>query len=216
MALRAAGALCAEDIGATGTTTIFSRIYGEGLGAGGVRHMSFDEFAFATATATDGWRYYLAAPVLRTRQRVQADDLDTALPADLECYYDGAIGSELFTKIDWPWLAHVHPGVALETCQLWAGCGTGITPLHFDALNNVLCQIRGRKHVRLFAPSQSFHLLPFPVGHPKDNFAMVDISHPRAVERWPSIARAHGLCATLGQVTPLFPALLLALRRAER
>ena len=128
----------------------------------------------------------------------------------IECYYSGRIGDELRESIDWPWLAQAHRaahaaqgddatpsaaagGVRLETCQLWAGSGRGATPLHFDALSNLLAQLSGRKRVVLFPPSSSFHVHPYPVGHPKDNFAAADLADPLAVERWPGLRHARGL-----------------------
>ena len=47
-------------------------------------------------------------------------------------------------------------------------------------------QVTGRKHVLLMGQSETFKLYPFPVGHPQDNFAMVDLEvcMQRATQLW--------------------------------
>ena len=79
---------------------------------------------------------------------------------------------------------------------MWAGHGGGSTPLHFDSINNFLAQVKGRKQVLLFPPSQTWRVYPFPLGHPKDNFAMVNVEDPD-VKRFPSLRRARALEAIL-------------------
>ena len=201
---------------APSSSLAFSRVYGGSLGSGGVRTMRFADFV--AAPTCNGWRHYLAAPVLRqlpaehwTKPAWQGeldgldelDELDD--PRERHwCYYSGPIGEELFNGIDWGWLAETHGAagstsggkLTLETCQLWAGRGKGATPLHFDALHNLLAQIAGRKHVTLFAPSQTWNVHPFPVGHPKDNFAVADPSmnsETAATDLWPGAHQAHRL-----------------------
>ena len=39
-----------------------------------------------------------------------------------------------------------------------------VTPAHTDPHHNLLAQVRGRKYVRLYTPSDLAHLYPFPSG----------------------------------------------------
>lgn len=59
-----------------------------------------------------------------------------------------------------------------------------MTPCHYDKSDNFLMQVLGTKRVLLFPPDESFRLYPYPVGHPLDTFAMVDVEHPN-MERFP-------------------------------
>jgi hypothetical protein len=185
--------------------TTFARVYGNGLGAGGVQKMSFREFAKAAASESPLCRHYLAAPLVRHRNtRFDDDDDDVLGPPreSVECCCSGEIEAELTDDIDWAWLATAQADCGpdsfpFDMAQLWAGRGSGLTPLHFDALSNFFCKVRGQKQFLLYPPSQSFLLYPFPVGHPQDNFAMVD-GWKLNTERFPASARATGLEATLG------------------
>ena len=186
-----------------------ARYYGEGLGAGGVRSLSFARFVECADAEADGpWRNYLAAPLMWCNGLPPAGEPDCdGLDDDVgtggggECgpppgadlrFYGEALESELRSRVGWPWLArasaHANDDgtgkpLAFESCQLWAGRGGGCTPLHFDALHNFLCQLSGRKHVVLFAPSQAHHLYVYPVGHPMADFSMVDLSPFRLAGR---------------------------------
>ena len=122
-------------------STSFARIYGDGLGEGGVRLMNFGEFAMAACNASAGCGHYLAAPILRNAsaasQRdprhssskvgaIDLDDLDD-LDDDLEAEYDEAepsrqemsiepcvprgVAAEAMQGIDWSWLARVLSAV---------------------------------------------------------------------------------------------------------
>lgn len=182
----------------------FARIYGEGLGAGGVRLMSFREFAQATGTSC-ACRFYLAAPLVRNAHTMQEVD-DDELTIEPCC--GGNVLHELMTGVDWTWLVHnvqelCPEGSPFDMAQLWAGCSMGATPLHFDALSNLLAQLAGRKRVVLFPPSQSFLLYPYAVGHPCDNFSMVDVSDPD-LERFPALRHACGYEAVLEPGDVLF------------
>jgi [protein]-arginine 3-hydroxylase / protease len=48
----------------------------------------------------------------------------------------------------------------LRQINLWVGAAGNVTPLHFDAANNFLAQIRGRKRLTLYHPAQSELLYP--------------------------------------------------------
>lgn len=69
---------------------------------------------------------------------------------------------------------------------LWFGSAGTITPLHRDTTDLILSQIRGRKRITMFAPSQS-HLLYNSVGVYSD----VDCESPDPV-RHPLYEQAHG------------------------
>ena len=56
---------------------------------------------------------------------------------------------------------------------MWHSHGGVETPLHYDGSDNFLAQIRGRKRVRLYAPSAGYRLYPHLVGGPKDNYSLV-------------------------------------------
>lgn len=193
--------------GGSKSTAVFARIYGDGLGEGGVRLMSFSEFVATVAEwgPCAQWRHYLAAPLLasgrwrgedRGREHASGsqyapdddtcsllddDDVDgahgsrhpgthestaSALPAP--AYYTGPLERELADFIDWKWLARAQArgcdAAPFDMCQLWAGCGSGATPLHFDALSNFFAQVAGRKRVRLYPPTMTWRLYPYPVG----------------------------------------------------
>ena len=82
----------------------------------------------------------------------------------------------------------------LEACQLWCSHGGVSTPCHYDGAANFLLQLQGRKRVVLLHPREFAHVYPYPVGHPMDNFAMVDAARPD-VSRFPALANARGRVA---------------------
>ncbi|MCT7957751.1 cupin-like domain-containing protein [Laspinema palackyanum] len=67
--------------------------------------------------------------------------------------------------------------------SFWFGPGGAITPLHFDPLNTFLCQVYGRKRVRLIAPSQKHLLAAY--GH---YFSNIDLENPN-FERYPQLKK---------------------------
>ena len=150
-------------------TDVFARHYGRGLGVGTIHPMSFARFAAACASqlgGENGESYYLQAPLR------WADEHGRSQLAPLPALQD-----EL-EQLDWAWLDEACGTAGARpfgACQLWAGHGGGSTPCHFDAQDNFLAQLVGRKQVLLLAPSASFGLYPYPVGHVKDNYAMADL-----------------------------------------
>ncbi|MBO0352066.1 cupin-like domain-containing protein [Phormidium pseudopriestleyi FRX01] len=64
---------------------------------------------------------------------------------------------------------------------LWFGPGGAITPLHFDPLNTFLCQVYGRKRVRLIAPYQKHLLRAY-----GNFFSNIDLENPN-FERYPQL-----------------------------
>jgi [histone H3]-dimethyl/trimethyl-L-lysine36 demethylase len=61
-------------------------------------------------------------------------------------------------------------------CNAWLGPAGTVTPLHTDPHHNLLCQVVGVKHVRLYAPSCTPLLYPHTQGHVK-NSSRVDVRH---------------------------------------
>jgi hypothetical protein len=53
-----------------------------------------------------------------------------------------------------------------------------VTPLHYDEQQNLLVCLRGRKVVLLASPDQFACFYPFPIGHPADRQAAVDLRAP--------------------------------------
>lgn len=81
--------------------------------------------------------------------------------------------------------------------RLWAGRDGGTTPLHYDEKENLLAQIRGRKHVLLFPRSETFNLYPYPPHHTLDNYSMVDVEDAAASDAYPALKDARGVATTL-------------------
>ena len=186
-------------------TQTFARHYGRGLGVGTIRPMTFATFADACAAhlaaqsssgSDSGESYYLQAPLRWTDEH--GEPRAAAMPA---------LQAEL-EAVDWDWLDHVCGTTGSRpfgACQLWAGHGGGSTPCHFDAQDNFLAQLVGRKQCLLLPPSEAFGLYPYPVGHPKDNFAVPDLEEEAAaagggeavLRRFPALRRVRGAEATL-------------------
>ena len=57
----------------------------------------------------------------------------------------------------------------------FASCPGAVTSLHYDHYDNLYLQVRGRKRFVLFAPLEARGVCPFPVHHPLDQRARVDL-----------------------------------------
>ena len=186
------------------------RTYGRGVGEGGIREMSLDAFIATLATEHGvGRQQPVSAP--RHNYYLQALLAWAAGGRSPELERRSSLGpsldEEVGRAIGWDWLrqacATVDGGAAAEACQLWASHGGVSTPLHFDGSSNFVAQVRGTKRFALFHPGQAFHLYPFPIGHPLDNFSMCEIEAPD-LARFPALARARGQRATLEAGDVLF------------
>jgi hypothetical protein len=72
---------------------------------------------------------------------------------------------------------------------LWFGSAGTSSPLHFDAPDNLHCQIWGSKQWVLFAPDDSAYLYSYPERTKYTHLSQVDLLHPD-LERFPLYARA--------------------------
>merc|ERR1712232_337043 len=73
--------------------------------------------------------------------------------------------------------------------QLFVGPTETLSPVHYDQYDNIFLQVCESKHWLLFDPGAAEGLYPFPVSHPYDEYAMLDLEQvdtalfPRARER---------------------------------
>lgn len=63
---------------------------------------------------------------------------------------------------------------SLYSSRLWASVGTSITPLHYDASNNVLSQIKGNKEITFFAPFRFNEMYPYKNSFMRGHVSQVD------------------------------------------
>jgi Cupin-like domain len=94
--------------------------------------------------------------------------------------------------------------------NFWFGPGNNFTPLHYDAANNFLAQIRGRKQVILCPPREIARLYPFPFSY-ADNPYSYAANHQSQVNvlspdltRFPGWADADRAVLELGPGDMLF------------
>ena len=119
-----------------------------------------------------------------------------------------------------PYLFEAVPGLAEDTpipaplgavkvssTNLWVSSSGCTTPLHYDLTNGLLCQVRGKKQVYLFAPDQADHLYQRGRFFPgMDNFerqSQIDIHHPD-FEKYPRFKQVQAWECTLHPGEMLF------------
>ena len=93
-----------------------------------------------------------------------------------------------------------------QRCQLFVGSAAAQgarSILHFDQYDNLFVQLSGTKRFRIFDPQQTAALYPYPVHHPLDTRAQVDLEQPD-LEVFPDLARARGTEIVLGPGQTLF------------
>lgn len=103
-----------------------------------------------------------------------------------------------------------HGSRRLHRCNLWLSTALGSeSPCHHDPYNNLLCQVVGRKQVRLFPPECGRYLYPHAAQSRQQNTSSVDLLRPDR-RRHPLFAQAEAA----GRVAELVPgdALFLPLR----
>ena len=100
--------------------------------------------------------------------------------------------TEDFRNFDWSTLTLLERAGGwgpLTSNLLLLGHRGSVTPLHYDEQQNLLVCLRGRKVVLLASPDQFACFYPFPIGHPADRQAAVDLRAPD-FERFPRLADA--------------------------
>ncbi len=114
---------------------------------------------------------------------------------------------ELWPDIRFP--AYVDEDKYLQV-NFWFGPGNNFTPLHYDANDNFLAQIRGRKQVILCPPREIARLYPFPFSFTADpfsyganHFSQVNVLSPD-LTRFPDWAHADRALLELGPGDMLF------------
>lgn len=104
----------------------------------------------------------------------------------------GAGLQEDFARFNWPLVTAIaakHEWGPLTSNLLLLGQRGCVTPLHYDEQHNLFAQVRGRKLAVLAAPEHFDAFCPFPVGHPHDRQAQVNIRAPDT-RRFPAFTSA--------------------------
>jgi lysine-specific demethylase 8 len=93
---------------------------------------------------------------------------------------------ELLPDIETP--DYIAKALFKET-NLWIGTGGNISPLHYDSLENLLCQFHGRKRVLLFEPKQTPLLYPFSAYSTRGHMSQVNIDQ-LDIDKFPKFEKA--------------------------
>ncbi|QSJ20131.1 cupin-like domain-containing protein [Nostoc sp. UHCC 0702] len=108
---------------------------------------------------------------------------------------------ELYPDIETP---DYIPKKLLAQSNLWIGTGDNITPLHWDAAQNLLCQVRGRKRVLLFEPKQTPFLYPASVHSKTPHISHLNSIDKPDFEKFPKFQKAKYTECLLEQGEMLF------------
>jgi len=132
--------------------------------------------------ARDGIHYYGKERPLKSEDMTLWSyiDLITSDEPDASLYYMAMNPirtrlPELMDDVDYPPL--VAPE-AVATPFVWFGPGKNAAPLHYDFMHNYLCQIRGRKRVILYPPSDISNLYPVSFRYPSHHISKVNLTKP--------------------------------------
>ena len=87
--------------------------------------------------------------------------------------------------------------------MLYIGQKGCINPCHYDDMNNLYCQLKGKKLVLLSSPRYFPSLYPAPVGHPTDRQSLVNIRCPN-LQNYPKFTEAQFIYAVLEPGEVLF------------
>lgn len=72
---------------------------------------------------------------------------------------------------------------------IWMGSGGNISPLHYDAMDNLFAQVSGRKRFVLFDPQQTSSLYPFSAHSKIPHLSQINIDNPDS-EKFPNFQKA--------------------------
>ena len=87
--------------------------------------------------------------------------------------------------------------------NLWFGPGNNFTPLHYDFVDNLLTQIRGRKQVLVCPPREIARVYPYPFSYLANHFSQVNVASPDLTQ-FPAWAHADRALLELGPGDMLF------------
>lgn len=86
-----------------------------------------------------------------------------------------------FCTVDWTRVRAVRDACPtarmgqLSSAQLFASCSGVVSPLHYDTMHNLFCQMSGEKTFLLWPPGATVALKPYPVDHPMDRRSRLDL-----------------------------------------
>ncbi|CAE8692807.1 unnamed protein product [Polarella glacialis] len=147
--------------------------------------LSFASFLRSAEEDPQG-RYYLQSPLV-LRHHNERGELEETWNKGI----DGTLRADCDSDVDRHRLTAIQAAGGFghwARSQLFVGPSDSLSPVHYDQYDNIYLQVAGEKHFLLFDPGAAEGLYPFPVSHPYDEYAMVDLEHvdcqsyPRARE----------------------------------
>ena len=93
---------------------------------------------------------------------------------------------KLFSDIEFP---EYFDKKLLIDPTIWIGSGGNISPLHYDAMDNLFAQVSGRKRFLLFDPQQTSSLYPFPADSKIPHMSQINIDKPD-FDKFPNFPKA--------------------------